>query len=62
MKFRNALMLINMVLFMILGITILVRAPGRTVSPLAYLMGCGFLFAGGYRLYLLIFRRKGHLV
>ena len=45
------MMLINMVLFVILGMTILVRA-GPKASILAYIMGGGFLFLGGYRLYL----------
>jgi uncharacterized membrane protein HdeD (DUF308 family) len=52
MKFRDVLMLVNMALFLILGATILIRAPGRNASMLAYLMGCGFVFAGLYRLYL----------
>jgi uncharacterized membrane protein HdeD (DUF308 family) len=54
-------MLINMVLFIILGATILIRALARNASFLAYLMGAGFLFAGGYRLYL-IYKMRKHFV
>ncbi len=52
LTFREVLMLVNMVLFIILGAAMLIRAPLKNASFLAYLMGCGFLFAGGYRLYL----------
>ncbi len=58
MKFRDVLMLINMVLFLILGATILMRSPGQKASWPAYLMGFGFLFAGLYRLYLVYSIRK----
>lgn len=60
-------MLVNMVLFIILGIAILVRSPGQNASILAYLMGSGFIFAGLYRLRLylglyLTYKRQGNLI
>ncbi|MBI3359014.1 MAG: hypothetical protein HY037_05500 [Nitrospirae bacterium] len=58
MKARDVLMLVNMVLFLILGATILIRASAHKASLLAYLMGCGFIFAGGYRLYLIYRARR----
>lgn len=61
MGFRDILMLINMILFFVLGAALLIRAPIRNASLSAYLMGCGFLFAGGYRLYLFFKTKKGIL-
>ena len=53
MGWRDYLMLANMILFLIVGVLMLYRAFSQNATWMAYLMGSGFIFAGGYRLYLL---------
>lgn len=52
-RFRDYLMMINMVLFLVTGSLLLYRAFFRGAPALAYLMGAGLLFIGGHRFYLL---------
>jgi len=49
---KDYYMLVNMVLFLIVGSITIYRAFFQHAHWLVYLMGLGFLSAGGYRLYL----------
>ncbi|HEY5600385.1 MAG TPA: hypothetical protein VIK48_06805 [Candidatus Manganitrophaceae bacterium] len=56
---RDRLMLVNMVLFFVIGCLILYRALSRNGPWLAHGMGVLFISTGGYRLYLLRKALKG---
>ncbi len=45
-------MLVNMVLFLVVGSLTFYRAISQDAPSISYLMGLGFISAGGYRLYL----------
>lgn len=49
---RDYVMLANMVLFIVVGGLMIYRAFSQNASWMPYLMGLGFILAGGYRLYL----------
>lgn len=59
LSIRDYFMLINMVLFIVAGGTLLYRAVRHNASWLAYLMAGLFLLAGGYRFYLFYHALKG---
>ncbi len=52
LTWRDYYMLLNMVLFLVVGSLTLYRAIAQNAPWLSYLMGLGFISAGGYRLYL----------
>jgi len=49
MTFRDRVMLVNMILFLFVGVTLLVRSFLQSGSWLAYGVGCGLLLSGLYR-------------
>lgn len=52
LTWRDYYMLVNMILFLVVGGLTLYRAFSQHAPWMSYLMGVGFIFAGGYRLYL----------
>jgi hypothetical protein len=52
MTWRDRLMLMNMLLFLVIGLAILVRSAQHDAPWPAYAFGTGCLVAGGYRLYM----------
>jgi hypothetical protein len=52
MTWRDYFMLANMILFLVVGTLMLYRSFSQNAPWMTYLMGLGFISAGGYRLYL----------
>ncbi len=60
-RFRDYMMLINMVLFIVIGGIMIYRSVALGASLIAYLLGAGFIAYGGYRFYLLYKVLKGEI-
>ncbi len=60
-RFRDYVMLTNMVLFIVVGGIMVYRAVVSGASLMAYVMGVGFVVYGGYRFYLFYKVFKGEI-